>query len=211
MKTNELIDLLVKDLRPLPSFAYVLLVATVCGTSIAAMAFATMIGTRIDIDVALSNEWFIYKLLITLSLVATTAIILDRTGRPDVLVGGRKWWLSLPLVLALAGAIAEMCITTTDAWIARAIGRNGLKCLVLIPFLSVAPLGCLLHGFRLAAPNHPGMAGSAAGLMAGAIAASLYALHCDDDSPLFILIWYTPAIAFVVLIGYLLGTRLLRW
>jgi hypothetical protein len=211
MKTNELIDLLAKDLQPLPSFAYVLLVATVCGTSIAAMAFATMIGTRIDMDEALSNEWFIYKLLITLSLVATTAVILDRTGRPDVLVGGRKWWLSIPLVLALAGAIAEMCITTTDAWIARAIGRNGLKCLVLIPFLSVAPLGCLLHGFRLAAPNHSGLAGSAAGLMAGAIAASLYALHCDDDSPLFILIWYMPAIAFVVLIGYLLGTRLLRW
>jgi hypothetical protein len=211
MKTNELIDLLVRDLRPVPSLACVLLVATVCGTSISATAFASMIGTRIDMGAALGDVRFIFKLLITLSLVATTAILLDRTGRPDVLVGGRKWGLSLPLVLALAGALVEMCATTSNAWATHAIGRNGLECLMLIPLLSVAPLACLLHAFRLAAPGRPGIAGSAAGLMAGGIAASLYALHCDDDSPLFILIWYMPAIALVVLIGYVLGNRLLRW
>ncbi len=64
------------------------------------------------------------------------------------------------------------------------------------------------------APRRTGTAGScgaAAGLLAGAIGAALYATHCPDDSPLFVATWYTLAIGFVVGLGALAGSRLLRW
>jgi hypothetical protein len=48
-------------------------------------------------------------------------------------------------------------------------------------------------------------------LLAGGLAAALYALQCTDDSPLFIVTWYSLAIAAVTLIGTLAGRRLLRW
>jgi hypothetical protein len=36
-------------------------------------------------------------------------------------------------------------------------------------------------------------------------------LHCFDDSPLFVATWYVLAAILVVLLGMLLGRRLLRW
>jgi hypothetical protein len=64
---------------------------------------------------------------------------------------------------------------------------------------------------RAGAPRSPGIAGAAAGLLAGSLAATLYALHCFDDSPLFVAFWYVPAIALVMLGGAAAGSRALRW
>jgi len=44
-----------------------------------------------------------------------------------------------------------------------------------------------------------------------ALAAALYALHCTDDSPLFVATWYSLAIAGVTVLGWAVGSRLLRW
>lgn len=55
------------------------------------------------------------------------------------------------------------------------------------------------------------VAGAAAGLSAGGLAATLYAIHCVDDSPLFVALWYTPPVVLVVLIGTAAGSRMLRW
>lgn len=211
MKTDELIDLMVNDLRPLPSLTDVLLLGVICGTMIAALAFASMIGPRVDIGIALNNGRFIYKLVVTLTLVACAAVVLEKTGRPGVSIGAIKWWLSLPLLLISSGVVLELHMSAPETWIVNATGKNGLKCLAIIPLLSLAPLGCIIHGLRLAAPSHPGGAGTVAGLMAGGIAATFYALHCDDDSLLFVVTWYVPAIAIAALIGYICGHRLLRW
>jgi hypothetical protein len=47
--------------------------------------------------------------------------------------------------------------------------------------------------------------------MCSGLAGTLYALHCPDDSPLFVGIWYVLAAAIVTLAGALCGARLLRW
>jgi hypothetical protein len=77
--------------------------------------------------------------------------------------------------------------------------------------LSVAPLVALLAAMRAGAPRSPAMAGAVAGLLAGGLGAVLYAIHCPDDSPLFVGLWYVPAIALVVLAGAAAGSRALRW
>ena len=64
---------------------------------------------------------------------------------------------------------------------------------------------------RSAAPASPALAGAAAGLLAAASGAALYAFHCFDDSPLFVVTWYTLAALVVMAIGALAGRRLLRW
>ncbi|MCL2429688.1 MAG: NrsF family protein, partial [Alphaproteobacteria bacterium] len=61
------------------------------------------------------------------------------------------------------------------------------------------------------APRSPGLAGAAAGLAASGAAVVLYASHCPDDSPLFVAVWYSSAIAIVAAAGFLAGARLLRW
>ena len=55
------------------------------------------------------------------------------------------------------------------------------------------------------------LAGAAAGGLAAAVAATIYAFHCFDDSPLFVLTWYPLAAIPVIVAGTVAGHRLLRW
>ena len=57
----------------------------------------------------------------------------------------------------------------------------------------------------------PHLAGAVAGLVSGGIAATFYAAHCTDDSPLFVAIWYTIAIAALTAIGAVGARGLVRW
>lgn len=57
----------------------------------------------------------------------------------------------------------------------------------------------------------PGFAGFSAGILAGGIAATLYAANCADDSPLFVATWYPIAIGALALLGVALGQRFARW
>ena len=57
----------------------------------------------------------------------------------------------------------------------------------------------------------PAQAGRRAGVLAGAFGAMLYATHCADNSPLFVLTWYSAAIAITAALGATLGHKFLRW
>jgi hypothetical protein len=54
-------------------------------------------------------------------------------------------------------------------------------------------------------------AGAAAGLLSGAIAATIYGFHCPEMAAPFLLVWYTLGIAFSAAFGAFLGPRLLAW
>ena len=77
--------------------------------------------------------------------------------------------------------------------------------------LSIAPFAALLFALSEGAPAKPRLTGAVAGIAAGALAATLYAMHCTDDSPLFVATWYTIGIGIMALAGSVLGERLLRW
>ena len=47
--------------------------------------------------------------------------------------------------------------------------------------------------------------------VSAAAAAALYAFHCFDDSPLFVVTWYALAALPVIALGAAVGHRLLRW
>jgi hypothetical protein len=93
----------------------------------------------------------------------------------------------------------------------RLIGDNARTCLTLIPLLSIGPLACLLAALRQGAPSSPTLAGVVAGLAASGVAATFYAAYCTDDSPLFVMTWYSIATLIVTTVGCLIGRKLLRW
>ncbi len=96
-------------------------------------------------------------------------------------------------------------------WETRLVGSNALVCLTAIPLFALAPLAALLLVLRRAAPASPALAGAAAGSLAATTAAAIYAFHCFDDSPLFVLTWYPLAAIPVIVVGAVIGRRLLRW
>jgi hypothetical protein len=93
----------------------------------------------------------------------------------------------------------------------RLIGSNSRICMTAIPLMSLPLLGAALIGLRHGAPSRPALTGAVAGLLSAGLAATLYAAHCTDDSPLFVTTWYTIATALVTAIGALVGSRVLRF
>jgi len=75
-----------------------------------------------------------------------------------------------------------------------------------------APLyGAVLWVMRRTAPTRLATAGAAAGLFAGAVAAVIYGLYCQETAAAFVVAWYSLGIAACAALGALIGRYLLRW
>ena len=210
MKTDNLIELLVKDLVRW-RFRSAVAGAVAGGVIIAAVLFFAEVGLRPDISAVVKSGHFLFKFVVTISLAVTAIWVTLSIGRPGGSLSQRGLALSIaPALLACAAAI-ELVILPESQWMPHLVGHNARICLTLIPLLSVGPLACLLTALRASAPSNPGLAGAVAGLAASGIAATFYAAHCTDDSALFVMTWYSMATLIVAAAGYLAGRKLLKW
>ena len=210
MKTDNLVELLVKDLAPW-QFRSVVAGAVAGGIIIAAILFFAGVGFRPDISEAVKSGPFLFKFIVTASLAVTAIWATLSVGRPDGSLAHRGLALSIAPALLACAAVVELLVLPQNQWMPQLVGRNARLCLTLIPVLSVGPLACLLAALRVGAPWNPGLAGGVAGLAASGIAATFYAAHCTDDSALFVITWYPLATLIVTTVGYLVGRKLLRW
>jgi hypothetical protein len=214
MKTEDLINALAEDhaARPQPgSLRRTFFGVMALGLAIAAIAFALTLGVRPDISHAMQTWRFDFKLVMTATLATTSAWLVWQLSRPAVDPRPAEMALAIAPMLVLGAVTYELWSVPEPEWLPRAIGSNSVACFLGISFLSLAPIGGAFYALRRGAPLKPGFAGAAAGLLASALAAMLYALHCPDDSPLFGAIWYTAAIALVTAAGTIAGRRFLRW
>ena len=211
MKTDEFIRALASDRTVAPPPARTLARDLACGGAVALVAFLLTLGLRPDLADALSSPRFVLKPVLTLGLFVAALGVLLRLARPGVEWKGRSRALLVAPALLGAGVAFELVSLPSADWAAKAIGTNRYWCLTMIPLLALAPLACTLQALRQAAPTRPVLTGAVAGLATGALAATFYAFHCTDDSPLFVAIWYVLALAIVTGAGALGGSRLLRW
>jgi hypothetical protein len=210
VKTDDLIELLVKDLAPW-RFRSILAGAVAGGIIIAAILFFVGIGFRPDISEAVRSNRFLFKFVVTVSLAVTAIWVTLRVGRPGGSLAHRGLALAIAPALLACAAVVELLVLPESQWMPRLVGHNARFCLTLIPLLSIGPLAFLLAALREGAPSNPGLAGAVAGLAASGIAATFYAANCTDDSALFVITWYPIATLIVTTAGYLIGRELLRW
>jgi hypothetical protein len=210
MRTEELIRALVADNKqPVVPISRKLLIAVLSGMGLSAMLFAITLHVRADIWKAIGTVRFDFKLVATLTLAVTAALGLPQSARPQE-ESVSAWTLAVaPLLVAVA--VAVDLLMGPHEWLRRLIGQNALHCLVLIPMLSLAPAIAMLLALRSGAPLNPEAAGARAGLLASGLGATLYALTCPDDSPLFIATWYTIATGAVTALCAYIGRYALRW
>jgi len=211
MKTDHLISLIAQDAPVRSNLSHILQHATIAAVLIAAIGFFSAIGFRPDIDSAMGTGRFLFKFVITIALAISGSLVMFRIGKPGVSLRSSAWSLLTPLLLAVGAAVFELLVMPPETWGTRMIGHNSRLCLTIIPLLSIGPLACFLLALRDGAPARPGLAGAVAGLASAGIAATFYAANCNDDSPLFVLLWYPIAISAVVAAGALAGRNLLRW
>jgi hypothetical protein len=176
-----------------------------------ALLFFVAVGVRPDLAQAVQTVRFDFKLAAVFTLAVPAIVITADLGNPCARPG--LWGLALalgPLSLAL-GVLLELGAVPEQLWTTRLIGTNWRVCLTVIPIFAIAPLGLMLLALRHGAPADGRLAGAMAGLAAGSIGALFYATHCTDDSPLFVATWYSIAIGIVVLVGSVIGHKVLRW
>jgi hypothetical protein len=212
MKTEELIKALNADAAAAPAWRRpVWALAVPAAAVIAAIVFFSTIGPRPDIAAAAHTMRFLFKFVFTAALLAGALPLLRVLSMPGEHPGrAAPWLLAAPLLMAAALAL-EMMAVPAAGWMPRLVGRNMPVCLSMIPLIGLGPLAVFIAALRHGAPTRPALAGAVAGLAAGGLAATFYAAHCTDDSPLFVATWYTIAIAVLAALGALGGRFFARW
>jgi len=211
MKTEQLLAALVADRASgARSPGRALALALLAGGVISLGLFLAALGPRADLAAALATWRFDVKIVAVLLAVGLAFRLCRAVSRPLPVAHPGRFLLPLAALAAVAVAI-ELADVPMAAWRARLVGSNALICLAAVPAFSLAPLVALLAMLRSTAPASPALAGAAAGLLAAASGAALYAFHCFDDSPLFVVTWYSLAALIVMTVGGLAGRRVLRW
>jgi hypothetical protein len=212
MQTEQLIRTLAADnshrARPVGS---VLALALLAAAPVSMAIFLAALGVRPDVMTAMHNPFFDLKFAVTLALAISAIAVSLHLSRPEASLRGWAWLLLIPAGILAAGIASEMMMPQRLPMMTRLIGSNSRVCMTAIPLMSLPLLAGALIGLRHGAPARPAVAGAVAGLLSAGLAATLYASHCTDDSPLFVATWYTIATALVTAIGALAGSKLLRF
>ncbi|MGJ5019056.1 NrsF family protein [Bradyrhizobium oligotrophicum] len=212
MDTDQLIRTLAADnAQRAQPVGIVLALALMAATPVSTAMLLVGLGVRPDIWLAVRNPFFDLKFVVTTALAIPALIISLHLSRPEASLQGWSWLLIAPIVVLVGGMAAEMMLPQRTPMMARLVGHNSMVCMSAIPVLSLPLLGAALFGLRHGAPSRPAMTGAIAGLVSAGIAATLYAAHCTDDSPLFVATWYTVAALIVAGLGALIGARVLRY
>ncbi len=212
MDTERLIRTLAADgAEPAAPMGRVWFWAIVAAAAVAAIVFYAAIGPRPDIAAAAGTPRFLFKFVVTLALLATAFAALKALARPGAPVGSALGMLLVAPSLLLVAVGVEMMVVPADQMRDRWVGTNSLLCMTFIPLIGIGPLAALLFALKQGAPTQPSLAGAIAGLAAGGLAATFYAAHCTDDSPLFVATWYPLAIALLTIVGALAGRLFVRW
>jgi hypothetical protein len=212
MDTDRLIRTLAADNahreRPV---GLVLAMALLIAAPFSFAMFSMELGVRPDVMTAMRNPLFDLKFLVTLALALPALAIAIHLSRPEVSLRRWAWLLLVPVGLLGIGIGGEMMMPQRLPMMTRLVGSNSRTCLTAIPLLSLPLLAAALAALRHGAPTRPAVAGAFAGLLSAGLAATLYASHCTDDSPLFVATWYTLATVLVTAIGALAGSKVLRF
>ena len=213
MRTDDLIAVLAADISTIdPARADRRFLIKLAGGAVLALtAVLLLMGTRPDLSAAAALPMFWIKLIFPASLALAALVMLRRLSYPGMRLGlapaaaaltASAVWIFAGLVLLTAPAGERLALVLGDTWI---------ECPFSIALLSVPALGLALWATRELAPTRLALAGAAAGLFAGAVAAFAYALHCPEMEAPFLAVWYVLGMLIPTSVGALLGRRLLHW
>lgn len=213
MQTDQLINELTSDLRPAPRnlVPRLLALGSSIGLGAALLLLLVAYGVRDDLATAVFSWPFWMKWTYAISLALCAYLLVERLARP----GARLGWLALlplaPITLLAVLSIRTQIALPEHARMATWLGHSYWFCPLNIGLLSIPVFAVLCRVLRMAAPTELRMTACAAGLMAGAIAAFVYGLFCNESSVSFVTTWYTLGMALPALLGAAFGNTLLRW
>jgi hypothetical protein len=213
MRTDELIAVLAGAATPVsPGRARQrLLLACLIGALGAAVLVFGVLGFRHDFAQVMRTAPFWMKPAYTAWFAIGAFMLVDRMGRPGAnATTGRLVLIAAFAAIAILAAI-NLGLTAPDLRVRALMGRSSLLCPIAVIVSAIPAMAAVMIALRGMAPTNLARAGMAAGLLAGGIGASIYALWCRESTAAFVAVWYTFGIVACGGIGALLGPLVLRW
>jgi hypothetical protein len=180
--------------------------AAALSLAVAVAMVLVLVGLRPDLLAVEHRTPFAFKIASMLSLACGGFFLVRRAARPGS--------AGLPLLALLPGVLLLVFRGATDQSGLPIMGYPDVyaaRCVSVILIVSMPALWLVLRVLQTAATTRPAIAGSLAGLLSGALAATAYTLACINDAGLFVAIWYPAAILIMTGLGAAIGRRVLAW
>lgn len=200
MRTEQLIDDLTKNAEPVSANRVPMRLAAALVVGAVAVIALQLQTIGIRQDAAMAWASIAAKLAGIAALSVAWLWLLRQLATPGN--APRTQWL---IALGAAASVGLLALFTPFT-------LNGLwGCVSQVTLLSLPALLALGVGLRWCAPTKPTETGLAAGILAGALAASGYSLGCMTDDPSLVAFRYGIAILICGVIGAFAGRFALRW
>ncbi|KNY35121.1 MULTISPECIES: NrsF family protein [unclassified Agrobacterium] len=212
-KTDDIIDQLAGDLRPVSAFAMErrLALAVLPALGISLVLMLVILGLRVDMDDAFTELGFWIKSAYNAVLAVAAFVAIRRLSSPEGDSGLFFVWLALIFVAMVAIALVQLGFAVPGSYRTLILGSSALHCPFLIAAFSLPVFSANFAVLKRSAPANPTLAGFVGGLAAGAAGAWVYSWFCTENGMAFVLIWYSLGILMMGLIGAFAGSRFLRW
>jgi hypothetical protein len=213
METDKLITMLATNAQPVAPGAVRRrhAAAVAAGGAGAFVLMLAWLGVRPDLAEVAREPMFWVKLALPVALLAVALVAATRLSRPGVRAGLAVEALLVPVGGIWALAIASLAAASPQERVTLVFGETWAQCPLNIVALSVPAFLAAFWAMRGLAPTQPAAAGAFSGLLAGAVGATAYCLHCPEMAPPFLGTWYLLGMAIPAAAGALAGPRLLRW
>ncbi|MDC9812103.1 MULTISPECIES: NrsF family protein [Rhizobium] len=212
-KTDDIIESLVSDLKPVPRHAlwrrFALGLLPALGLSLLLML--AILGLRVDMPDVLMLPVFWIKSAYNAVIAVAALFAVFRLSRPDGSEGRFFGWLTSIFAAMTAVAAIQLMMAPVGSYRVLILGSSALHCPLLIIAFALPVYAGVVWALRRAAPSNLRRTGLVAGIAAGAAGAWVYSWFCTENGMLFVLIWYSLGILLTGALGAFTGPRLLRW
>lgn len=185
--------------------------AMVFGALGALVVMLSLMNIRRDLADAAMLPMFWLKIGFVASVVAVSLFAALRLSRPGGLIDWVPRLIAAPVLVMWIIAAYVLIQADPSERADLFYGSTSAYCPFFIALFSVPAFVSVIWAMKGLAPTRPHLAGFAAGLLAGAIAALVYCLHCTEMEVPFIGFWYVLGMLIPAAVGALLGRVLLRW
>lgn len=213
MRTDDLIDQLATDPRPVPGGTVQrrFLGVAVAGALAALVLVLAWLHVRADLAEAMTGRMFWMKASYTALMAVAGFWALERLARPDGAPRRALTFGAAVLVVFVVAGLTQGVLSEPGQRMDMLRGHSWSVCGRNILALSLPGLAATLLALRGMAPTRPVLTGFAAGAFAGGVAATVYGLHCGESTMVFVGVWYTLGVLGVGALGALAGRWALRW
>jgi hypothetical protein len=213
MKTGDLIFRLTNDLVPVESNAVSkrLTRALIVGVTASTALLVVLYGIRSDMPELILTTMFWVRLAFPMATIATAMKLAGRLGRPGAPLKFAWFAVTLPFITVLLVAAFIFISTPLGYRLQLIVGTTWRVTRANVVLLSLPSLAAVMRAMKGLAPTRLMLAGTGAGLLAGAQGLLVYSLYCSEMSVPFWGVWYVLAIVITAGIGAALAPIYLRW